>query len=501
MSLEPRSGAAPWYYFAGSWAGFSSPAAMVSAGLLLWLAMLVWGANLPGAGVAIMAVQALAVGWLMVSLAMEADRRLVSLLFCAALLLYTAEVLWVQTTEQWTHGVFDTPRYDLNARALAMHWTGQAVPAAAFRLDALAAAGVAEWRPDDTRPYVAVFGFSRYFYQLYVAAIYVLTQGSQATAVFSNLSWAAALPIGAFLLANGLFESRRVAGLAAGLALLDPMPAVWSAILMRDVMIAFLSTLTLAGSVHLLRCRRGRWENGLAIVLAGSLLALTRFNSVAALALGWFSVALPARRARHVMLVVTGMGVALFALVQTVPELESRWENSLPGQVLQEGLAIYQKSRVVDAIASGAVGTGPHGRIDAVRQEWYTNLREQPLWINLARAVARSLMAPFPWVALTHGLTGTNYYELLFPGMALWILFLPAFFYALWHAPVRRDPAVRFCLVWLGTVMVVYIIGYGQLDGRNRLMAQPLLWVFAARGTVLLSRRFNGFLSKEVRSE
>jgi hypothetical protein len=478
-------------------AGFAVPGA-----LALWAGILVWGAGLPPSGVALLSAQALAILLLMRAVAPEADRPTVTGFYLAALLLYTAEALFVQGTGQWEHAHFDSRLYDLNARALAMHWEGGTVPAAEFDLKGLLRNGIARWAPGDAYSYAEVFGSSRYGYQLYAASIYALTGGSTPTAVFGNLPFAAGTAAGTYLLALALFGQRRGALLGAGLVLADPALAVWSAILMRDVMIAFFAVLALLGGTRLLRGRESFGANVALAAGASGILAVLRFNAVAALLTAGLCAALSGRNAavrRRIVLALAGVGAVVAGLILAVPDFGRSWEQSLPGQMIRENLEIFRKSRLTVEAATGIAGSAPQQKIDVVRREWHAHLRDEPLWVNLARAMARSFMGPFPWVALTHGISGTNYYELLFPGMTLWIAFLPAFLYALWRMPVRGDPAVLFCLAWLATALAIYIVGYGQLDGRNRLMVQSLLWIFAARGTVLMASRWpERFLSRTL---
>ncbi|MGZ8250097.1 hypothetical protein [Methylomagnum sp.] len=458
----------------------------------LWAGMLALSGKFPVSGMALLWLEALSVLLLMRALASGADRATVTLIFALALPLFTAEALLAQSTDQWGHARFDVPLYDLQARALVMHWDGLEVSAREFKLKGLLSLGIPVWQPDDARPYSDVLGMGRHLYQLYIAGVYAVTGHSTATAIFGNLPLAAGGAAGTFMLARALFQSQRVAGLAAGLIVADPGLAVWSAILMRDVLIAFLTALALLGSVRLLR-REKPWLNGPLTAGTLAVLVLVRFNVVVALALAGLAVALSGWRAmvwRRAMYAAVGIGVVIFGLAQIAPGLVQSWENSLPGHVVEENLRILAGANRVVESATGAALSEPTEKIDAVRRDWHADLRRQPLWLNLTRATARSLMGPFPWVALTHGLSGTNYYELLFPGMTLWLLCLPAFFYALWRVPVRDDPAVLLCLVWLGTVAMFYIIGYGQLDGRNRLMAQPLLWTFAAQGILWLREKW-----------
>lgn len=465
---------------------------LAPAAISAWALLLKAALDLPMTGaLALMALAGLLLGivWL-VSPAPE--RRLALSLFLIGLWVCTLQTLAWRTFPQWSDSNPDSRQYDGQARALALHWRGDPAAAAEHYLKGLQRQGIAQWVPGDDRPYDQILGVGRYFYPLYVAAIYWLADGSRMTAISGHLPMLAANVAVVFLLALSLFRRRDVAWLATGLVLLDGNLALWGSVLMRDALILLLASLALLGSVRLWRGGAGGWANGLLLLGALGLQSVVRFNAVAALIFAGLAAAVAGWRAstrRRALFAAVGMGAALSVLVQTVPGLAQAWENSLPGHVVHENLLIFQGAKqVVQAATDGSAES--HEKMDGVRREWHANLRAQPLWVNLARAAARSLMGPFPWVALTHGLSGTNFYELMYPGMALWMLCLPAFFYALWRVPARDDPAVLLCLVWLGTATLIYMIGYGQLDGRSRMMVQSLLWIFTAQGIVWLREKW-----------
>ena len=407
-------------------------------------------------------------------------------LYLAALPVYTLQILLARTLPQWADNFSDSTRYDLNARALWRHWRGEAVSSADFMLKGLEHNGIAEWLPGGSQGYAEVFGMGRYFYQLYLAGIYALADGSRDTAVFANTIFLAGGAAGVFLLAQALFGLRRAALLAAALTILDTNFAVWGSVLLRDTLIVFLVVLGFLGCVRLIK-REGR--RGQALLICGgalSLLAVVRFNAVVALALAAVGAARPGLRTSRTgkaPLLLAGAALLCFALaVLTMPGARTAWENSLPGRLVEENLRILGSAALVVDAASGTGAAGHNAKVNDVRRQWHSDLREQPLgWLAL-RAAARTLMGPYPWVALTRGISGTNFYELMYPGMALWLGMLPCFLYALWKLPIRGDPAVALCLIWLALEAGFYIVGYGEFSGRERMMAQPLLWIFAARG-------------------
>jgi 4-amino-4-deoxy-L-arabinose transferase-like glycosyltransferase len=460
------------------------------AALAAWAVMLATMARLPDTGVAVLAVEAAGLFLLMRALAPARHRAAVDAIFAVALLAYTLEVLALQSLPAWSDAFPDSTRYDRNARALVLHWQGQAVPTADYLLKGLRFLGVAEWPPGDAYDYTQALGMSRYLYQLLLAGIYALTDGSRTTAVFANVPFLAAAAGGTYLLAYSLFGGT-VARLAAALVVLDTNFAVWGSVLLRESLLLFLVVLAFLSTVRMLK-GEGRTAANLAVGSGAiGLLTLVRFNAVAALLLAGFA-ALPARMwlpaIRRLVPALAGLALLGFLLARAFPGLAPALENSLPGQVAIENLNILRSGELVLNAATGS-DAGREVHVNAVRQEWHTALREQPLWLNGLKALTRSLMGPYPWVALTRGLSGENFYELMYPGMALWLLFLPAFLYALWRLPFRDEPALRLCVAWLALVALIYIVGYGQLGGRERMMAQPLLWILAAEGARRLWRR------------
>ena len=469
---------------------------MALGSLGAWLALLLWAAHLPVSGMGLLAVEAIALFGLMRGRAHPADRSATDILFSVALLVYTLEILLVQSLPAWSDEFPDSHRYDMNARALILHWQGQAVPAADFLLKGLLRQGIGVWLPEADHDYGAVLGMSRYAYQFLLAGIYTLTEGSRPTAILFNAPLLAGTAVGTYLLGLEWFGRRGSAALAAALVILDTNFAVWGSVLLRESLMELLVLLSFLSAVRLLKARDRRWLwlERLSGAAALSLLAMVRFNAAAALllALGCSFVGRPGRTAlKQLAIGVLALSLLGFGALHFLPGLQPALENSLPGRLVQENLRIFQHgSQLLETAIQGKPEAGEH--VNAVRQEWHEALRTQPLWLNGLKAVTRSLMGPYPWVALTHGLKGNDFYELMYPGMTLWLMCLPAFFYALWRLPVLADPALRVWLIWWLTVAAVYIIGYGQFGGRERMMAMPLLWLFAAEGLRVARSRSAG---------
>lgn len=470
-----------------AWGGGNGLPVLLAA-LSLWCGLLVGVMDLPISGMTLILFESAGIYGVVRGLAPARYRLVICTVFAVALLAYTAEILLVQTLPQWSDSFPDSTRYDGNARALARHWQGLAVSAADFNLKGLTARNIPEWLPTDGYDYTTVLGMSRYLYQIWVAIIYALSDGSRMTAIFSNVPLLAGMAAGVYLLADSLF-GRRVAGVATLLVMLDPNFAVWGSVLLREALMLFLIVLALLASVRMLKSEGTCWSNVGVLTGALGLLSVLRFNVVAALLLAMGCALLSGVQRPAWRSILTGLAglIALVAIAaQFGPRFRTALENSLPGQIVMENVQIFQGAeRVLEA--ARRTGNAHDAHVNSVRQQWHTRLREQPLWLNGVKAIARTLMGPYPWVALTHGISGNNFYELMYPGMTLWIFFLPAFFFAGWRLPWRQQPALLMCLIWLAVEAAIYIIGYGEFGGRERIIAMPLMWILATQGTLMMA--------------
>lgn len=452
--------------------------------------------SLPLTGILLLAALA-GLMWVLLRAASPRDARSdVDIIFPAALLIFTLEILLVQGFPQWAEERPDATLYHLQAQALVRHWYGETVPVAEFRLRGLLSLGIAEWRPDDAYPYHMVLGMGRNFYQLFVAGIYALTDGSVTVAILSNAVFLAGAAVAAYLLSMSLFGMRLAAALAVLLIVVDTNFAVVGSVLLRDALIVLLVLSGLLGGVRLWRCEGDSRTQWVLLVVSATGLAVVRFNALAALAIAAATVTM----ARHRRLVFGRLGLSLVAgglvavtLIRFVPALNAYWQESLPGRVVEENLEILVSGTQVLSVAAGGESAGAEASIDSARAKWRSALRENPWWLNLGTAVAKTFLAPNPWHVVKHGFSGRHFFELMIPGTALWILLMPFFFFALWRLYGRKDPAVSFCLVWLFTVALFYIIGYGEFSGRIRVMGEPLLWIFVAYGIASLNW-INSFL-------
>lgn len=455
----------------------------MAVALVLWAVGLAAMLGLPWRGGALLALEAAVLWAFLAALGEAGERSAVQLIFVGSLFIYTLQVLAVRELPQWSDAFPDGVRYDANARGLALHWMGRAASVADCDLRGLRAMGVAQWSPGDTTAYADVLGMSRYLYQAYVAGVYALADGSRTTAVMGNLPFMAGAAAGVYLLARGLFKPGRVAALSVALVVADTNFAVWGSVLLRESLLIFLIVLALLGMVRWVRRGGGAWGSACLALGALGLVALIRFNAVAAFGVAVVGVGLAHWRAwtgRKARWTLAAGGVLLVGVA--VLPLGGVWQGSLPAKVIEESWKISRGGTTALNAVSGRWSSEDDATVNGPRQQWMKELRERPLWRNVGTAVWRSFMAPYPWSVFRHGFAGRDFYELMIPGSLLWVGLLPLFFFALATLRLRGDAAALLCVVWLLAEWVIYMIGYGEFSMRQRMMAQPLLWILVALG-------------------
>jgi hypothetical protein len=131
-------------------------------------------------------------------------------------------------------------------------------------------------------------------------------------------------------------------------------------------------------------------------------------------------------------------------------------------------------------IASLNAQEGDNG-YDETTAKWVDRFRENPV-LAVIKTIARTLFAPYPWVAIYPGLTYTSFSELYYPGNLLWMIFLPAFFTGVICFGWTKTHSRLFLAVWLSIIVFAYILVQGEFSTRQRVFAMPLLWIIVAVG-------------------
>lgn len=123
---------------------------------------------------------------------------------------------------------------------------------------------------------------------------------------------------------------------------------------------------------------------------------------------------------------------------------------------------------------------------------WKRDLAEKPVY-SVVRSAARTLFAPYPWVAISPGLNWFSLSELYYPGVVLWICCLPAIFAALVRGLMQRHLGFWLTAFFLSALLAAYTIWLGEWSTRQRVFALPAFFALAALGwTGLITRIFRG---------
>lgn len=374
------------------------------------------------------------------SVAPRGIRKIILVLVLLGLLGVCLKILIFQQAPQWYNALPDAVTYDLNARAFAAHWAGNTVGGQGFHLRGLLAfhaAGIhgLDWKPDDALTYAWVIGSHEWLYPCYVALWYWLGDATSAIVIWSNALWAAFFPAAAFGIAYFIGAGRRTAIMAAGFAIIDPSAGVNASWLLKDTLAGFLAMSALWALLGYIKVG-GKLRLVIAIITL-SFLGGIRFAAFLGLAVsaGVVSILLIFQRgylrkglsvASVVLWVWLMQGV--FALTPHVVSDSLKPENSTISLLSRPTQVLFNGVEVLQATSGDAVD-------DSVLT--WTNSVADGLGYAAFRSIARTLFAPYPWAAISPGLTWNSYVELYYPGVILWLVALPGFLLLSWWAFVR----------------------------------------------------------------
>ena len=418
------------------------------------------------------------------------DARRTVIVFVLFGLLASALKIWVfQQAPQWHDINPDSITYDLNAQAFAAHWAGHSVEGESHHLRGLLAFNAVdkhgpEWLPNDTLTYAGVIGAHEWLYSAYIALWYWLSDATQGFVIATNALWAAFFPAAAFGIAISLRASRGVALGAGVLALADPSAGVNASWLLKDTLAGFLVLTALWAFIAYVR-DRGNVRLIIAVLALGAL-GGTRFVSFLGfvIAAGLVSVWLSLHKQRLQGLALAGVLICGWLLQSTLSQVPfpvpspEKYANasaktiSAPVRVFQGGVDVLKASEGEVAADDSVLG-------------WKSALSEEPV-LAVVRSLARTLFAPYPWVAINPGLTWHSFSELYYPGVLLWIACLPGLTTALLLGMRRWDPVFWLLMLFLSSQLAAYTIWLGEWSTRQRVFALPAFFALAALGWVQL---------------
>ena len=400
------------------------------------------------------------------------------------LILALGKIWLFQQAPQWWDTIPDSITYDLNARAFALHWQGKVLAAEEYKLRGFLEwheAGFvgAEWKREDSLSWASVIGSNEWLYTTYVALWYWLTGASRDAVIFSNAIWVAFFPVAAFVITLLLSAPRNVALFATVLAFVNPMAEVNASWLLKDTLIGFLAMVCLCTAMRIIK--EDNWHlvpclgAFLAFLSIGRYGAFLGFLCASALVMAYMMYR---RRIKSVRILAVSLLMAwcLSGLLTNMPNVVKPNVLSAPSSSLSGSVRVFQR------------GERDSGADDTVVR-WKTSFNQNPA-LAVVKSIAHTLFAPYPWVALSPGLTWNLANELYYPGMVFWIFYLPGIFWALWHGVRKRDPSFWLLAFFLASQLAAYTIFFGEWSTRQRVFALPAFYALAAIGWTDLYRHW-----------
>jgi hypothetical protein len=126
---------------------------------------------------------------------------------------------------------------------------------------------------------------------------------------------------------------------------------------------------------------------------------------------------------------------------------------------------------------------------DDTTLRWKESLVQNPA-LAVVKSAAHTLFAPYPWVAISPGLTWRSFSELYYPGVVLWMICLPGIGMALWIGVQQGRPAFWIVATFLACLLAAYTVFHGEWSTRQRVFALPAFFALAAIGWAELGQRW-----------
>lgn len=395
--------------------------------------------------------------------------------------------IWIlQKAPQWTDVSLDSQLYKIHAEAFSLHWSGESVDAQTFRLNGFLNGWESSlgslWRPDMQLPYASVFGTYEWLYSSFIGGWRVLTSDWEFWATYSNAVFAGAFPAASYGITKHLGGENRVASIAALITLFDPSIGVNAAWLLKDTLAGFFAVLAIWAALRSFRSSTGVSTIILGLSITG--LSLTRFAAYAALllALALFSCFYFKHVSSRVVFRIASavMGSALlFGLFYSVPKIPT------PVAMFSSALTPFTAQR--DTLVSKESADSYDPTVGA----WHDQFTKDPVRALIV-SVARSLFAPYPWIAIQHGISGTNGIELYYLGMPIWILCLPGILWGIFICIKRSRGEGFFVACILLALLSAYTLFLGEWSTRQRVFMLPIFFCFAAIGWDDVRSRYRG---------
>jgi hypothetical protein len=386
--------------------------------------------------------------------------------------------IWIyQQAPQWNDISPDSVRYQLHAQALALHWKGESVDAAAYQLR-----GFLNWhqhlgpywRTETSIPYAYVFGSHEWIYTAILAWWKSISDQWVYWGVYSNAVWASTFPAASYGLAWRLTSSNRIATFAAIIALVDPLSGVNAAWLLKETFTGFIAVVAAWSVVRLLDS-----PTILITALASVFIAVlgcTRYVAFVAILGSSTIIAISLLRKEHFRS-LGHLSVAIIASTIIFGSLYN-FPRTMTGDTwittLTSPLQSQKKTFTTDSTKNTRTG-------DSSVIEWRSRWKSDPIGAA-ATSAARSLFAPYPWTAITHGLSYDNWVELYFPGMILWIIGLPGLIWGVIISLRNTSRESVFLVLYMAAIFAAYTLFFGEWSTRQRVFMLPVFFTFSSIG-------------------
>lgn len=416
-------------------------------------------------------------GLIATALAAPQERKAVAVWYLLGLTAAIIKIWLLQKAPQWGDVSLDSKLYQLHAEAFSLHWLGHPIDAQAYRLSGFLNWWVSShgqlWRPDMQITYASVFGTHEWFYSALLACWRLITDDWQVWAMYSNAAFAGAFPAASYGVVRHLGGSPRVATAAAILTLIDASVGVNASWLLKDTLAGLFAVIAIWATLKILR--EPGWSPAWILGLAATGLSMTRFAAYAALLLslvlllGLFFRRISSQTITRLGISVIG-SMVLFGALYSAPKIPT------PSSLLDSAIMPFTAQK--HTLAAGDESSKAYDPSVAL---WHAHLAENPVGAILTSA-ARTIFAPYPWVAASRGLSGTNHIELYYLGMPLWIVCFPGILWGILICIRIPSGAGFFVACMLLALLGAYTLFLGEWSTRQRVFMLPIFFGYAAIG-------------------
>jgi hypothetical protein len=431
----------------------------------------------------------LAISLIVTLLLSKSDNWQISFVLVLAGFVFTILKIWAfQQAPQWQDVIPDSVTYDLNARAFVLHGQGIDVEVEKYNLRGLIErARISNkpfWSAEESLPYASVYGSAAWFYVAYLHFWYWAVGPNPYWAIYSNAALASFFPAATFGIATILGASKRIAGIAALITLIDPTTGVNASWMLKDTLVGFL---TLSSVWSALNCiDKLRLSSLIIFIVSLTLLSASRIIAYIGIlaAIGCLCVYWIQQKEFKLwlsFLLSVILVVVLSASLYLYPKSIFEYRKGILYALRIHNTQLFSGSKDTFVAKPG------DSSADEAVLKWKTSVRENPL-LAIGKSTAHTLFAPFPWVALHLGHNWRSFSELYYPGVILWIFCLPGIFFQIIQEVRKPRPVGLFVLIFWSAILIAYTIFYGEWSTRQRGFVLPVLFSMSAMGWYSISK-------------